>query len=124
MNRAMRYFLGVHKFAPTAAVQGDMGWISLKYRRYKKMLLFWNRLNRMDEERLTKEIFLYEYSNAGNSWSNDISCISELLNMNSCYVNMEPFDMSVVDERCMQVLCEWNGVEQCCQNLNCVHMCN
>ena len=40
LNRAMRYFLGVHKYAPTAAVQGDMGWISLKYRRYQAMLRF------------------------------------------------------------------------------------
>lgn len=27
-NRAALYFLGVHKFAPVLAVQGDMGWIS------------------------------------------------------------------------------------------------
>ena len=26
-NRAMRYFLGVHRFAPLLAVYGDMGWI-------------------------------------------------------------------------------------------------
>ena len=26
MNRAMRYFVGVHRFAPTAGVVGDMGW--------------------------------------------------------------------------------------------------
>lgn len=25
-NRAMRYFLGVHKFTPRAAIEGEMGW--------------------------------------------------------------------------------------------------
>ena len=57
MNRAMRYFLGVHRFAPTAGVQGDMAWLSLKYRRYIAMLKFWNRLIKMDDSRLTKKIF-------------------------------------------------------------------
>ena len=34
MTRAMRYFMGVHRFGPTDGVQGDMGWMSLRYRRY------------------------------------------------------------------------------------------
>ena len=29
INRAMRFFLDVHRFAPTAGVVGDMGWLSL-----------------------------------------------------------------------------------------------
>ena len=33
-NRAMRYFLGVHKEAPTAGSSGDMGWIKHCYSRY------------------------------------------------------------------------------------------
>ena len=34
INRAMRYFLGVHIFAPTAPLYGDMAWLSLKFSRY------------------------------------------------------------------------------------------
>ena len=52
MNKAMRHFLGVHKFAPTAAVQGDMGWMSIKFHRYIDMLRFWNRMLKMDNTRL------------------------------------------------------------------------
>ena len=33
-NRAMRYYLGVHKFAPIAGMQGDLGWLATKFRRY------------------------------------------------------------------------------------------
>ena len=40
INKAMRYFLGVHKYVPTAALHGDMAWLSLKYRRYIVMLKF------------------------------------------------------------------------------------
>jgi len=39
-NRAMRYYLGVHKFAPIAAMQGDLGWLSVKFRRYRCMTIF------------------------------------------------------------------------------------
>ncbi len=58
MNKAMRYFLGVHRYAATAAVQGDMGWLSTKYRRYIMMLKFWNRLIKMENNRLTRN-YLY-----------------------------------------------------------------
>ena len=33
-NRARRYFLGVHKNAPTHTVQADMGWISVKFHHF------------------------------------------------------------------------------------------
>ena len=35
-NRAIRFFLGVHKFAPIAAIQGDTGWRLPMYRKKKK----------------------------------------------------------------------------------------
>ena len=37
-NRAMRYYLGVHKFAPIVGMQGDMGWLAVRLRRYKCMV--------------------------------------------------------------------------------------
>ena len=32
-NRAIRYYLGVHKYAPIAGLQGDLGWLATKLRR-------------------------------------------------------------------------------------------
>ncbi len=43
-NRAMRYYLRAHKFAPIAGVQGDLGWFSVKFRIYKCMISVWNRI--------------------------------------------------------------------------------
>jgi len=31
-NSAIRYFLGIHKYAPTLAIVGDMGWESSEAR--------------------------------------------------------------------------------------------
>ena len=55
-NRAMRYFLGVHKYAPNAGSIGDMGWIKHCYSRYLCAFRFWNRLLNMEDSRLTKQI--------------------------------------------------------------------
>ena len=54
----MRYFLGVHIFAATAAIQGDMAWIPLRFRRYMNILRFWNHLVKMDNSRLVKRTIM------------------------------------------------------------------
>ena len=60
-NRAMRYFLGVHTYAPNAGLSGDMGWIKHGYNRYLCAFRFWNRLLNMYDSRLTKHIFKWDY---------------------------------------------------------------
>ena len=42
--RAIRYFLGVHKFCPTPAILGDIGWYPHNIIRQINMIRFWNRL--------------------------------------------------------------------------------
>ena len=37
-NRAIRYFLGVHRLTPILAITGDMGWVSSTHRRWVNML--------------------------------------------------------------------------------------
>jgi hypothetical protein len=57
----MKIFLGVHKFAANVVVIGDMGWIPTQIRR--KMLRYYNRLINLENTRLTKKLFNYEYNN-------------------------------------------------------------
>ena len=45
--RAMRFFLGVHKYAPIFRIQGDMGCVSLTVDRHIAMMRFRNRLINM-----------------------------------------------------------------------------
>ena len=56
-NRAIRYFLGVHRFTPILAINGEMGWTLSMYRRLVNMIRLWNRLVNMDDNRLTKCVF-------------------------------------------------------------------
>ncbi len=51
-NRSIRYFMGVHKFAPVPAIQIEMDWLCTRYQRWVEMIRFRNRLATMDEGKL------------------------------------------------------------------------
>ena len=70
-NSAIRYFLGVHKYTPTLAIVGDMGWESCEARWKICMAQLWNSLLDMVANRLTRKIFLWDKHILG-LWSNDI----------------------------------------------------
>ncbi len=61
-NRAIHFYLGLHKFEPNLAINGDAGWISSSVRRKSEMLHYWNRLIHMDYERLTKTVFHCDFN--------------------------------------------------------------
>lgn len=71
-NRAIRYFMGVHRFAPTLAIYGDTGWIPSQFRRWINMIRFWNRVLSFDEERITKIVFEFDYNRCRNNWCCDL----------------------------------------------------
>ena len=102
-NRAMRYYLGVHRFAPIVGMQGDFGWLSPRYRRFKCILNFWNRLICMSNNRLTKHVFTYDYQECYNNWSADIKRICEILNIVDVFDNFIPADKQNVIENLVKL---------------------
>ena len=84
--RAIRYYLGVHKYAPLLGLVGDMGWPETKYYFTIGLLRYWNRIIDMPDDRLTKILFLEDYQNKCNNWSNEICKL--LHGINCCH----PFD--------------------------------
>lgn len=97
-NKAIRYFMGVHKFAPLLAINGDMGWISTQHRRWVNMLRFWNRLVNMPDYRLTKKIFLYDYDCIGKTWCSDIKSILQQVQMTNYYDSKLPVNLKDVED--------------------------
>ena len=84
-NRAMRFYLGVHKFAPTLGMFGDLGWIPVKYSQFLCMLRFWNRLVTCPQDRLLYKIFQWDYDKCNKNWCRDIRNIFEQLDMLHVY---------------------------------------
>ena len=86
----MRYVLGVHRCAPTAAIQGDMAWLPLSFRPYMNILVFrfWNHLVKMDNSRLVKRIFRYYYDHPHGNWCPDVHQIAKLMQSENIYDNI------------------------------------
>ena len=63
-NRAMHYFLGVHKYTPIAGMLGDMGWYQQSIGRKLCILRLWNRIIQTEDNRLTKVLFNADYVDA------------------------------------------------------------
>ena len=72
-NRASRIYLGVPRFAPVLGLQGDLGWLSCRTRRKLNMARYWNRLVNMDNTRITKRVFQWDYESNVNNWSSEIN---------------------------------------------------
>ena len=87
-DRAARYFLGVHKNAPSLAVQGKIGWILPEFKYYVSMLRLWNKLISLDPTRITHVIFEWDHQNFNpDSWSGKIWNVFELLNLSDTFLN-------------------------------------
>ncbi len=98
-NRAMRYFLGVHKFAPNAALQGDIGWLPPIYRRHLDMLRFWNRVISMNPNRLTKRVFENDYLLGKANWCSEVKEILTEVNLAHIFVNRTKCDINILTEK-------------------------
>jgi hypothetical protein len=100
-NRALRFYLGVHKFAPNLAINGDMGWVSSGVRRKVEMFRYWNRLMKMELHRITKKFFTWDFDkrrSTGN-WNSDIFKVFAKLNIVEMYNNLVEVDLEFIKEK-------------------------
>lgn len=95
-NRAIRFYLGLHRFSPNLAVNGDMGWINSSVRRKIEILHFWNRVINMNPERITKKIFLWDLAvrKSSGSWSSDAYKVFQALNMVHIYNRLDEVNLN------------------------------
>ena len=98
-NRAIRYFLGVHGFTPIPALNGEMGWLPCKFRRYLCAIRFWNRLQKMDNCRLTKVVFLWDLKNHKSNWSESVKNIFIYLDMTEDFMHQNIVNLKIVKSK-------------------------
>jgi hypothetical protein len=96
-NRSMRYYLGVHRYAPIAALSGDLGWVPSRYRRWLNMLRFWNRLINFDSDRITKLVFDQDYMLCNNNWCSEIKSIMTSLDLSHAYYSRSIIDLQTAE---------------------------
>ena len=72
-NLAIRYFLGLHRFAPLVGLASDMGWIGVRERMIMKMCGFYNKIQKTTNDRLLKNIFFYDKNSSNNIWASKLN---------------------------------------------------
>jgi hypothetical protein len=97
-NRAMRYFLGVHRFAPTLSLIGDTGWLPCIYRRWGSMLRLWNRLVNMEPNRLCRKVFTYDYTVCTNNWCSELKVVMSNLGFNANFNNRTAVSLTLLQD--------------------------
>ncbi len=85
-NKAMRIFLGVNKNAANLAIIGNLAWTPQLISKKLCMLQYCNRLIQMDNNRLTKQVFLESYKKNGK-WCKVIRNVLKEINMVCIYEN-------------------------------------
>ena len=58
-NNALRFFLGVGRNHPIAALQGDMGWIPAGFRHNLQCIKWWLRTRSQEPNRISKKVFTW-----------------------------------------------------------------
>ncbi len=71
-NRIMRFFLGVHRFAPLPAMKTEMDWLDMRRWRWLEMMRLYNRFCMMDQQRLPRKILTWDYKVGAKGWLRDI----------------------------------------------------
>lgn len=61
-HRACRFFLGVGKFTPNVAVDGDMGWLPSEVRQWTCVIRLWRRFKVMDINRINYKVYRWAES--------------------------------------------------------------
>ena len=77
--------MGVHISTPIQAMMDDMEWTDIYIKELLCMLRYWNRVIIMDNVRLERCIFMWDYNKGGDNWSNSII----LNSINVCMMYIE-----------------------------------
>ncbi len=76
-ERAIRFYVGVHRFTAIPALRGEVGWSKTRSDRWLNMISYWNRLINMSASRLRHKMFEWDYKLLGGNanWSSEIRAI-------------------------------------------------
>lgn len=80
-NRMCRYFLGVNKYSPNVAIQGDMGTRVPWQHQWLEIARQWCRICDMSDDRLNKQVYTWSLGVRGKNWFRRLNSILHECNM-------------------------------------------
>lgn len=110
-NKAIRYFLGVHSFTPVPAIQGEMGWLTCKYRKYLNMFRLWNRIIKMPCDRLPRQILDYEHNSIFHNWTKEMGKLFRKIELSNIYLGKLSCDLANIKIRLLKLNeADWRSI--------------
>jgi hypothetical protein len=97
-HKAQRVFLGVNRFSPNSFLDGDCNWLSPSFRRYVAILRYYNRLKKMHDERITKQVFAWDLQFQANTWSKDVLSILNMTDQMHIFANDDLCDIDTIKQ--------------------------
>ncbi|XP_050392671.1 uncharacterized protein LOC126811173 isoform X1 [Patella vulgata] len=98
-NRAIRYFFGLHRFAPKVAYNGDIGWTPCFIRRWTNMVKLWNNLVSMRSDRLIKDVFEADYNNENGNWCSKVKSVFNSVQMGHIFSNKQQCNIKEIEQK-------------------------
>lgn len=92
------YFLGLHRYAPAITLNSEVGWLAPTQRQWICMLKRSNRVIQMDDDRLTKKVFLWSYRN-NSTWCSQVKEILYKLDLCSYFDFIRICDINEVKSK-------------------------
>ena len=93
----------MHGFTPVPALNGEMGWLPCKFRKYLCAIRFWNGLQNMDNCWLTKVVFLWDLKNQLSNWSESVQNIFSYLDMTEDFMHQNIINVKIVKSKLLNV---------------------
>ena len=82
-HRALRFLLGIGKYAPNAAVNGECGVDPPVVRQWTAVARHWSRMKNMPERRLNKRVFSWAENNKKKNWNHRVNVYLKKINFDS-----------------------------------------
>ncbi len=100
-ERAIRFYLGVHRFTVLPALGGEVGWSKTRSDRWLSMIRYWNRLINMSTSRLTHKMFEWDYKLSGGNanWSSEIRAIMNANGLEDKFISKLQCNLETVKSR-------------------------
>jgi hypothetical protein len=87
-NRVARLALGAPRWTAVEALRGDMGWSTFKERRMRSVLRYKVRLERMDDERWARKMYMWNIK--GSKWARRCRALVRKCGMHEAWVRQGP----------------------------------
>lgn len=99
--RAIRYFLGLHRFSPLFTLNIEVWCLPSTQRRWLNMLRLWKRILKLENETLTKFFFIWDY-NMREVWCSQEEIFFDMLNISSFFEKLELLNTDSVCQKLRQ----------------------